>query len=62
MRALFLIGVALLAAPHSLFALDTRPNVAKDISSFVNLFIGTTNGGHAFPGMLLTHLTLMLKT
>ena len=27
-------------------------NDTGDPSSFVNLFIGTTNGGHVFPGML----------
>jgi len=50
MRALFLFGATLLGAPLSSLALDTRPNAANDISSFVNLFIGTTNGGHVFPG------------
>lgn len=28
----------------------------SDPASFVNVFIGTTNGGHVFPGLLIRHI------
>jgi hypothetical protein len=41
----------------TLFTLDLgvvlAQNNTEDPSSFVNLFIGTTNGGHVFPGELV---------
>lgn len=34
---------------------NSLPNTISDPASLVNLFIGTTNGGHVFPGATLPH-------
>ncbi|KAI0319725.1 glycoside hydrolase family 92 protein [Amylostereum chailletii] len=47
--SLALFAFATLSTPGS-YAQNT-----SDPSSFVNLFIGTTNGGHVFPGATLPH-------
>ena len=47
---LLLAVVALAVGNHVVVAQNT-----SDVSSFVNLFIGTTAGGHVFPGATLPH-------
>ncbi|KAI0030576.1 glycoside hydrolase family 92 protein [Vararia minispora EC-137] len=44
-----------LAALAALTGAAQAQNAANDPSSFVNLFIGVTNGGHVFPGATLPH-------
>jgi hypothetical protein len=34
----------------------TASNTDSDPASFVNVFVGTTNGGHVFPGLLIRHI------
>lgn len=47
---LLLIAIALGARSPIAAAQST-----SDVASFVNLFIGTTAGGHVFPGATLPH-------
>ncbi|KAF8624708.1 hypothetical protein AX17_007039 [Amanita inopinata Kibby_2008] len=52
---LFLLAAsALVKGQHASSAQSTIP-VISDPASFVNPFIGTTNGGHVFPGVTLPH-------
>jgi hypothetical protein len=41
---------------------DTATTLSKNITitdtaSYVNVFVGTTNGGHVFPGLLLYYMS-----
>ncbi|RDB16520.1 hypothetical protein Hypma_002899 [Hypsizygus marmoreus] len=46
--------ISQLSAPSATSVTSTRPLI-KDPASFVLPFIGTTNGGHVFPGATLPH-------
>lgn len=42
--------------PLVLFPLLFSLVLSQDLAAFVNLFIGTTDGGHVFPGRYFYHL------
>ncbi|KAI0319732.1 glycoside hydrolase family 92 protein [Amylostereum chailletii] len=48
-------SAAALGPVSLLFAPSVYAQSSADLASFVNLFIGTTNGGHVFPGATLPH-------